>query len=694
MKDKALVSAFFGPLLFSYCVYSQTNFWERTAGFNGGVTYSIFIDSSARVLVGSVSGVWCSQDKGKSWTNIGLRDLGFVSTILADSQENLIVGTWGYGVYRSRDDGKSWKQVLSAPYVGEIKSDHAGSFFAATTEGLHCSRDNGYTWNRLTLMGSIESVAINKNGDIFAAVLNSGVFKSNNDGMSWSKLDNGIPAQYVLAIETKAANDMVFAGTSGQGAFRSVDDGYSWEPINNGLPGLIVSGFEIGFDNEVFAITNHGLFRSLDNGSHWSIIGINTLTASDGISDVALNLEGEIFVTTGNTGVYSSSDIGANWKQIGLPVVSVHSLALGSSGAIFAGSTGLFRSQDNGQNWIESGPNALVYGIAFDYSNRILIGTNYYSHGSVFRSTAEASWSGCLALDPISQINAVTISSNGDIFAGASGQQEGVYRSNDGCGTWSRINEGLTNQSINAIAINSKDIVYVGTVGGAFQSRDNGDHWVGMPLGATPFAVHAFHIRSDDTMFAGTSHGVFTSVDEGDAWASAGLTNTAIYAVTSNASGQLFAATHNGVYRSTDNGGAWIEINSGLRNLTVQAVAIDSAGHLFVATNGGVFRSVSATVSIEERNRGAFKIYSLEQNYPNPFNSSTIIRYALAKSGQVTMTLFSLTGQKVAVLVNEVKSAGEYSVQWHPKDLPSGVYVYRLQAGEAFAQTQKLLLLK
>jgi len=85
--------------------------------------------------------------------------------------------------------------------------------------------------------------------------------------------------------------------------------------------------------------------------------------------------------------------------------------------------------------------------------------------------------------------------------------------------------------------------------------------------------------------------------------------------------------------------------------------------------------------------------YSLSQNHPNPFNPSTTIRYALAQAGHVTLKVYNLQGQEIATLVNANKLAGEYAVNWNPQNVPSGVYVYRLEAGE-FTATKKLILLR
>jgi hypothetical protein len=113
---------------------------------------------------------------------------------------------------------------------------------------------------------------------------------------------------------------------------------------------------------------------------------------------------------------------------------------------------------------------------------------------------------------------------------------------------------------------------------------------------------------------------------------------------------------------------------------------------------------VSPTVAVNEP-APLPRMFSLEQNYPNPFNPSTTISFHLpAVSGQsgqaglaayshVRLSIYDLLGREVATLVSEQKEPGTHRVVWEAKDLPSGVYLYRLNAGPA-SQTRKLILLK
>ncbi len=90
---------------------------------------------------------------------------------------------------------------------------------------------------------------------------------------------------------------------------------------------------------------------------------------------------------------------------------------------------------------------------------------------------------------------------------------------------------------------------------------------------------------------------------------------------------------------------------------------------------------------------GVAKTYELYQNYPNPFNPSTVINYQLPTNGQVNLKVYDILGREVATLVNERENAGSYSVKFNGSRLASGVYFYRLTAGN-FVSVKKLVVLK
>jgi hypothetical protein len=104
------------------------------------------------------------------------------------------------------------------------------------------------------------------------------------------------------------------------------------------------------------------------------------------------------------------------------------------------------------------------------------------------------------------------------------------------------------------------------------------------------------------------------------------------------------------------------------------------------------------TTGVERVDQTVPKEYSLGQNYPNPFNPETWINFSLPTRQLVTLEVFDLLGKRVVTLVNETKESGNYKLRWDGLSsggdrLPSGVYVYRLQAGE-FSFAKKMVMLK
>lgn len=87
------------------------------------------------------------------------------------------------------------------------------------------------------------------------------------------------------------------------------------------------------------------------------------------------------------------------------------------------------------------------------------------------------------------------------------------------------------------------------------------------------------------------------------------------------------------------------------------------------------------------------KSFSLSQNYPNPFNPSTTIEFAVPRQTRVKLTVFDVLGREISVLANDVYSAGNYKATFNGSNLPSGVYLYRLET-DSYSQTRKFILLK
>jgi hypothetical protein len=101
----------------------------------------------------------------------------------------------------------------------------------------------------------------------------------------------------------------------------------------------------------------------------------------------------------------------------------------------------------------------------------------------------------------------------------------------------------------------------------------------------------------------------------------------------------------------------------------------------------------ASTTGVNNESANSPTTFALNQNYPNPFNPSTTIEYSLPHDGLVTLIVFNLLGQSVRTLVNNVQAAGTHTVRFDASNLPSGVYLYKLQSG-GMSNVGRMMLLK
>ena len=109
----------------------------------------------------------------------------------------------------------------------------------------------------------------------------------------------------------------------------------------------------------------------------------------------------------------------------------------------------------------------------------------------------------------------------------------------------------------------------------------------------------------------------------------------------------------------------------------------------------GFWYQYAATITDVE-DRWMFEIpkqFELYQNYPNPFNPTTVIRYGIPKESTVKLVVYNILGEVIKTLVENKQKAGSYEVNFNASNMATGIYIYRIQAGD-FVETKKMILLR
>ncbi|NMB81939.1 MAG: T9SS type A sorting domain-containing protein [Ignavibacteria bacterium] len=241
----------------------------------------------------------------------------------------------------------------------------------------------------------------------------------------------------------------------------------------------------------------------------------------------------------------------------------------------------------------------------------------------------------------------------------------------------------------------------VGWDGTVITTTNGGANWVKQNSGIseTLYSLHLFDFQN--AIACGMNGKVYRSTNAGTSWTSISIPNSANYnnlfriRFINNNIG-WFVGEYGTVYKTTNGGSTWTQQTSNAFHSLFSifplneniAWIVGGGGTILKTTDGGVIVSVDNKTEIPPQ-------FSLLQNYPNPFNPATVISYQLTVGNWVTLKVYDLLGREIAILVNEYKQPGNYNCEFKIEngELPSGVYLYNLRAGN-ISQTKKMLLLK
>ena len=566
------------------------------------------------------SAIFISNDFGTSWIKSSSIPKGVFKEIeLEEGQEleeedidkvtvlyvspsdddQIFVGTSNL-LLKSNDRGSSWESLSDTFHRSDIK----GLAIHPNNPNIIYARIGLYTFSDC-------SDVDNDDADYEESVSKycPGIYKSTDGGESWKLLEEvtGDPSEGGVYINEY--NDSEIYSVFGRETFVSKDGGISSDvfldtkehPI---IPDVGVEIITFGeSESEVFMAGLQGVYRTYDNGKTW--IESNTGFVGSEVVDLVTSLDGTMYATTYNLGIFKSTDGGKNWVFASFGIKNWYGMQLAThpedADTLFTTTNGgVYKSTNAGKSWEliggsdlcddeDAGGNCHYHGIVVEKEApfKVLVGSggDQYAKEGVGLTGSEdngESWRNSddgfvrdvhvskLVIDPNNN-NVFYATTQGETeYTDKVGDGAGVFKSTDRGNNWTQINNGLNSLETNVLAVdpNDSDVLYLGTDDdGIYKSINGGENWKKL-IPTASFGVGDIIVdpQNSNNVYMGT-------VD---------------YFRLSESRGVLGDF---GVYKSTDGGATWEEFNVGLNHLGVFSLELSEENRILYAGTraGGVY---------------------------------------------------------------------------------------------------------
>ncbi len=678
--------------------------WERTNGPEGMSIYSLANIDGITYAGSATDGVYASTDDGNTWYSLNSGIETERINAITSINDILLAGTSENGVYHSTDGGQTWLPA-SNYNVGVnitcmiVKDQYV---FAGISDGLLRSSDNGITWEELNFFNFTTPRAMCVAGDKLIAGSSNNSYASTDNGETWSPIQS-LTGAHVFSLYSEA--DTVIAGARNE-IYRSIDQGNTFFPIEVPFDIDIVNMYSItSIDQTLFMATSYdGVYKSTDNGLNWS--STNDGMGPKDVRALAVTQSSNLIAGSHYSGVYRSVDNGENWNKsmTGFPAGSSILTLINSDAGVFAGTRdGVYKTTDNGTTWekLTAENDTVNYGEVRGLcisNDEIYLALTYQFSGIIYKSPdLGKTWIRCENGFPpdITFMYSVVISGN-NVLAGASG---GVFYSTDNGDSWQPSN--LTSGSVIEMAVTTDYVYAVLQSDGVYRSSDDGVTWT---FSFTPPSIFFTGLTALDNSAYTCAFdlGIYFTTDQGNIWLPAGFPSGASgYTVEFIPAepGMVLAGTNlepNYIYASFNYSHNFVPYSEELGVHAIAEALTSNDSYSFAGTAyNGVWRRTLPGLTGVDNHDGPKKPdnFSLKQNYPNPFNPETTIEYSVPEGEMVTLKIYNLLGQEMKTLVNGYTSPGTYKIKFDASDLSSGIYYYRMEAGD-FMQAHRMILMR
>jgi len=694
--------------------------WSFLDTLSSRILYDIMIDpnDSKNIYIGTSNQIYKSTDSGVSWEIKEIKTNENISCNGIKINKNNSDIIFGYGDYsinaknnicffKSEDGGENWtiniiKSNLGWGDEGFLYSKNSWAIDTTDYQRMYVATyyhkesllfrtdDGGYSWKDLDIKSAIpssdyiRSVVIDKNGNIIICISGYGLYRSIDYGETWSKITSKPNNLYSMKF-MKNNPDKILGG-SHDTLFISSDYGLTWNFSRNTLHGGPIETIVNTSENNIFIGNYDGIFKTSNEGLSWDK-KFSGLTIPKLITTLDFSKSNpNIIYVGGNTGIYKSTDKGNSWTWISL-IEGIKLLTVG-----------------------QNSPNLIYvadYVTGYDFEN-----SKMYENSSIYVSiNSGVSWQ---KIKSFLQFNYTLITKDNSIWIGYFDEDQSLYKviiSNDYGINWNEkiVAPFLINRPSIAIDPKNHDVIYIGGYyedrdiqkGCIFKSIDGGTYWSTIYSADWGNEVNSLCVdpTNTNTIYFGAGLGIFKNNDSVQTLEK--INSSYCNAICVDKNGIIYAnSIFANVIVSKDKGNTWNEYKEGLTSrVSRNSLKVDDTNNIIyidTENQGMLSLHLSETTNIKQ-NKNIIS-YNLYQNYPNPFNQGTVITYQVTETQKVKVEVLNILGQLVTILVNEDKQQGEYKVFWNGKDssgmdVPSGVYFYRLIAGD-FEEVRKMVLMR
>jgi len=662
-------------------------------------------------------GIFKSSDGGASWASLGLEASGSIGRIEVDPKNSnrIFVAAMGHlfdnnserGIFRSEDGGTSWEKTL-------FVNDSTGGIDLA----IHPNNPDtvfAVTWQRTR----------QPNKRVYGGP-GCGIWRSTDGGDNWTKLDAGLPASNLgrigIAISPSEPSTLyaIYADEIGyfKGVYKSTNDGNTWSLLSGGDPEYPGFGWWFGqirvHPNDPDEVFTMGLdwAKSTDGGQSWT--GVSPYLHAD-YHALYIHPANPDFQVVGNDGgIYLSNNAGANWQHRPFPITQFYTAEID-----YQNNTNFYGgAQDNGtwrtltgglDDWDHIGGGDGFVTLVNPQNNNIYYVESQYggfsgSNGASAPSSNRYNWNTPYIFDP---------NNPNVMYIGA----DRLFKSNNGGLNWTAISDDLSNgptgqngvrygsiTTIDASSLNA-NLLWVGTDDGNVWVTSNSGvnwtkvsanlpkRWVTRVIAQLPDENYALVCLSGYRHFDDIAH-IYQTTNKGQTWqnVSGNLPDLPVNDLVLDPADPFnvwYIATDAGVFFTINGGESWQPANEGLPRVPVTDLTTHAPSRTIAAATYGrsMYRATMPFVS------GTNSPQTIEnvRVAPNPFDNRTQISFVVSEKQNARVELFDLSGKKLKTIFAGEFPVGEQGFELDGTELAAGVYLLKMEGKDGAGFCRKVL---